>query len=134
MERVLDWSQRVIGGALLVWCLLAAASAFRVALARDRDPIARLDEEFRALVFDLPTRGVIGYLEPYEDAGSNAAIRAYYAAQYALAPRVLVGRVGPEFLIVPHGTPRPGGDPRLDGYDLVATSPSQHRVYRRRAP
>lgn len=124
----------MLGGALLVWCLLAATSALREGLARDADPIAGLDQEFRALEFDLPARGIVGYLEAYEDAGTDAAVRIYHAAQYALAPRVVVGRVGPEFLIVARGTARPGGDQRLDGYYHVATFPNEHRVYRRLVP
>ncbi len=134
MPRVRDWWRRALGGALLVWCFLAATAALRDGLARDPDPIAGLDAEFRALVFDLPARGTIGYLEGYEDAGTADAVRMHYAAQYALVPRVVVGRVGPEFLIVARGTSRPGGDPRLDGYYHVATFPSGHRVYRRLVP
>ena len=134
MPRERDWWRLVLGGALLAWCFLAATAALRDALARDPDPIAGLEAEFRALVFDLPARGVIGYLEGYDAAGTDAAVRMHYAAQYALAPRVVVGRVGPEFLIVARGTPRPGGDPRLDGYYLVATFPNGHRVYRRLVP
>ena len=134
MLRVRDWWQRTLGGALLAWCFVAATAALRDGLARDPDPIARLDAEFRALVFDLPARGTIGYLEGYEDAGTDAAVRMHYAAQYALAPRVVVGSVGPEFLIVARGTARPGGDPRLAGYYLVATFPNEHRVFRRLVP
>ena len=134
MPRVRNWWRRALGGALLVWCFLAATSALRDGVARDPDPIAGLEAEFRALVFDLPARGTIGYLEAYVEGGTDAAVRMHYAAQYALAPRVIVGRVGPEFLIVARGTERPGGDPRLDGYHLVASFPSGHRVYRRLVP
>ena len=131
MPSVRDWWQRALSAAVLVWCLLAATASLREGLARDPDPMAGLEAEFRALVFDLPARGTIGYLEGYADGGTDAAVRMHYAAQYALAPRVIVGRIGPEFLIVARGTPRPGGDPRLDGYYHVATSPNEHRVYRR---
>ncbi len=134
MPRVRDWWRRALGGALLAWCFLAATSSLRDALTSGPDPIAGLDGEFRALVFDLPARGVIGYLEQYDGAGTDAAVRMYYAAQYALVPRVVVGRVGSEFLIVARGTARPGGDPRLDGYYHVATFPNEHRVYRRLVP
>jgi hypothetical protein len=119
---------------VLAWCLLAATSALRDGLARDQDPMTALEAEFVALVFDLPSSGVIGYLERYEGAGSDDAVRMHYAAQYALVPRVVVKRVGPEFLIVARGMARPGGDPRLDGYFPVATFPGDHRVYRRLVP
>jgi hypothetical protein len=127
------WRQ-ALGGTLLVWCVLAAAGALRDGLTREPDPMAGLDAEFSALVFDLPAHGEIGYLERYENPGADDAVRMHYAAQYALAPRVIVRRVGPEFLIVARGTARPGGDPRLEGYYPVATFPSEHRVYRRFVP
>ena len=131
---VRNWWRSALGCALLVWSLLAAISTVRDGLATETDPIAELESEFLALVFDLPARGVVGYLEGYGDAGIDAGIRMHYAAQYALAPRVVVGRVGPEFLIVARGTERPNGDPRLDGYHVVASFPSGHRVYRRLVP
>ena len=134
MPFVRDWWRSALGAALLVWSLLAAISTVRDGLARDADPVAALDSEFRALVFDLPASGLVGYLEAHSDAGSDAAVRMYFVAQYALVPRVVVGRAGPEFLIVARGTDRPGGDSRLDGYHQVASSPSGHRVYRRLVP
>jgi hypothetical protein len=131
---VRSWWRSALGCALLVWSLLAAVSTVRDGLATEIDPIAELESDFLALVFDLPARGVIGYLEAYGGAGTDAAIRTYFAAQYALVPRVIVGRTGPEFVIVARGTERPGGDPRLNGYHLVASFPSGHRVYRRLVP
>ena len=134
MPFVRDWWRSALGAVLLVWSLLAAISTVRDGLARDADPVAVLEAEFRALVFDLPASGLVGYLEPYSGAGTDAAIRMHYVAQYALVPRVVVGRAGPEFLIVARGTDRPGGDSRLDGYHPVASFPSGHRVYRRLVP
>ena len=96
--------------------------------------MTELEAEFLELVFDLPTSGLVGYLEAHSDAGTDAAVRMYFAAQYALVPRVVVGRVGPEFLIVARGTERPTSDARLDGYHRVASFPSGHRVYRRLVP
>ncbi len=129
-----DWWRSALGSALLVWSLLAAISTVKEGLAREPDPIADLDSEFLALGYELPATGLVGYLEAYSDAGTDTAIRMYYAAQYALVPRVIVSRVGPEFVIVARGTERPGGDPRLDGYHQVASFPSGHRVYRRIVP
>lgn len=115
----------------VAWALLASASAVRAALSIPPDPMGQLESEFRALIADLPPRGQIGYLERYEGGGSVEAVRQHYAAQYALAPRVVVARTGPEFVIVASGTERPGGDPRLKGYVQVARSPAGHRVFRR---
>ena len=134
MPRMRDWGRSILGCVLLGWSLLAAMSTVREGLARDPDPIAELEAEFLALVFDLPPSGVIGYLERYSDSSTDDAIRMYFAAQYALVPRVVVGRVGPEFLIAARETERPGGDPRLDGYQLVTAFPAGHRVYRRLFP
>jgi len=134
MRFVRDWWRSALGSALLVWSLLAALSTVRDGLAREIDPIAELETEFLALVYDLPASGLVGYLEAYGEAGTDAAVRMYFAAQYALVPRVVVGRVGPEFLIVARGTERPEGDPRLDGYHRGASFPSGHRVYRRLVP
>lgn len=131
LERVRGWVQRGAAGVLLAWCLLAAVSALRDARAHEPDPIADLDEEFRSFAWALPARGVIGYLDRHEDAGSEEAVRMWYAAQYALAPRVIEGRVGPELLIVARGAARPGEDPRLAGYFEVWSTPGGHRLFRR---
>lgn len=96
--------------------------------------MARLEREFRVLIPDLPSSGDIGYLERYEEGGSVEAVRTHYAAQYALAPRIIVARTGSEFVIVADGTERPGGDPRLRGYFQVARTPAGHRVFRRLTP
>ena len=71
--------------------------------AQPLDPMERLEAEFSKLAKDLPPAGEVGYLERYEDAGAEDAVRAHYAAQYALVPRVVVSRVGHEFMIVAHG-------------------------------
>lgn len=92
-----------------------------------------LEAEFGLFARELPPTGEIGYLEAY-DGGSEEAVRVHYAAQYALVPRVVIGRVGPEFLIVARGTAGPDGDPRLDGYFRVATFPSGHRLFRKLVP
>jgi len=122
--------QRGATGLLLAWCLVAALSALRDARAHPLDPTAALDQEFSALAWALPAHGVIGYLDHYDDAGSEEA-RMWYTAQYALAPRLLEVHLGPENLIVARGAARPGRDPRLDGYFVVWTAPSGHRLFRR---
>lgn len=117
---------------LLAWCVVAALSAFR--LLRPPDPIADLDAEFSALAEYLPPRGLVGFLDRYADGGTDDAARTWFTAQYALAPRVVVSRVGPEFLIVARGAAQPGGDPRLDGYTHIETVAGGHRLYRRNLP
>ena len=97
----------------------------------------------------MEMRSIIGFAMLYpllRASGGLAAVRTarprqhvarnvvHYAAQYALVPRVVVSRVGHEFMIVAHGMPRPGHDPRLDGYFLVSVTPEDHRVYRRLVP
>jgi len=123
----------VLAGPLLAWCLLAAVSSLQTSLARNRDPMGELEAEFRPFALELPATGEVGYLEHYGDA-TDDTVRMHYAAQYALVPRVVVGRVGPEFLIVARGTARPQGEPRLDGYFRVAAFPSGHRLFRRLVP
>lgn len=125
---------RVLAVVGLTWSVVAAAAALRASLAFPPDPMSRLEAEFRALAVELPSRGDIGYLERYENEGAEDAVRMHYAAQYALAPRVVASRTGTEYLIVAAGTEKPGGDPRLDGYFQIARTPAGHRVFRRLAP
>ena len=127
--RVGHWPH-VLGGVVLVWCLVMAASALQAARARPHDNMGELDAAFRAFAIDLPSRGTIGYLQPF-DGWSEAAVRTHYAAEYALAPRIVIENRNYQFLIVASGAERPGGDPRLDGYVLVTTLPEGHRLFRR---
>jgi hypothetical protein len=127
-------AQQGIAAIAVAWAVLAALGALRAAWALPPDPIDRLEREFSRLANHLPPSGQIGYLEHYEEAGAEDATRTYYAAQYALVPRVLVARVGLEYMIVAQGTARPDREPRLDGYFLVSVTPEDHRVYRRLAP
>jgi hypothetical protein len=110
---------------------MAAVAGLLEARRQPLDPMPELQRQFSAFDRYLPRRGVVGYLEAFENAGDIEAVRMHYAAQYTLVPRVVVPRVGPEFLIVARGTERPGGDPRLDGYYRVATAPGGHRLFRR---
>lgn len=126
--RVAQW---VGGGLLLLWCVIAAVSGLLAAVRQPRDPTADIQAAFLPLQFELPARGQIGYLE---GSGSEDETRTYYVAQYTLVPRVLISRVGPEFLIVPNGAERPGGDERLDGYYPVTQLPGGHRLFRRLVP
>ncbi len=126
--------QRALAVVGVTWSLLAAGAALRAARALPTDPMAQLESEFRELAIDLPPLGEVGYLERYEDGGAVEAVRTHYAAQYALAPRVIRARTGQEFVVVALGTERPGGDPRLRGYVQVARTSAGHRVFRRFAP
>ncbi len=120
-------------GAVL-WALVAAGAAVRAALAMPADSMARLEAEFLPLASYLPAQGEVGYLERYDEPGGDDEVRTHYAAQYTLVPRVVVARLGQEFVIVPRDAAQPGGDPRLDGYFLVTRAASGHSVYRRLAP
>ena len=125
------WVPWVGGGVLLAWCLAAALSALLTALRQPRDPMAELEASFAPFAFELPPFGEIGYLEAA--VGGDEAERTYYAAQYALVPRVIVARTGPEFLIVAGGSERER-DPRLEGYFLARPLPNGHRLFRRLVP
>lgn len=112
--------------------MVAAAAACSAARTLPADAMPQLDREFRAFARAIPADAtLVGYLEPYQDAGSNTAVETYYAAQYSLAPHVVEQRVGPEYLIVARGTARPGGDPRLDRYVELFQFPGGHRLFRR---
>lgn len=112
----------------MVWCLAAGVSALRVARERAPDPMPVLQAEFEVFAPYLPARGDIGYLEQRE--GGDEAVRTYYAAQYALVPRVILSRVGPEFLIVPRGAAQED-DERLQGFHELKIFASGHRLFRR---
>jgi hypothetical protein len=123
--------QVALGGIVLAWCLAAAIGSVRAVQARPRDPMTLQEAEFRALAPYLPRRGEVGYLEPDADDQPGDAVRAHYAAQYALAPLVIVARTGADLVIVPRGTVRPEADERLTAYLPVLTLPSGHALYRR---
>ena len=126
--------QQVLATLAVGWALVAAIGAVRGARAQPLDPMERLEAEFRQLAKDLPPSGEVGFLDRYVDGGAEDAQRLHFAAQYALVPRVVLARVGLEFMIVAQGAAQPGHDPRLDGYYLVSTTPEDHRVYRRLIP
>jgi hypothetical protein len=127
------WLTRAIVVVVLAWSVVAAVSAFRAMRTRPPDPwaIVTLQREFLAFVPDLPPSGRISYLEPATDPDSPANVRTFYAAQYALAPRVIERGLDHEFLIVAERAERAGGDPRLMGFVLAASAPGGHRLYRR---
>jgi hypothetical protein len=127
------WST-VVSALALVWALVAAASGLREAWRRPADPMAVLEADFVDLARYMPPAGEIGYLERFENPASEDELRRYYAAQYALAPRVVARRGGLEFFVVARDTDRPGGDSRLAGYVEVGASRAGHRVFRRLAP
>jgi hypothetical protein len=129
-----DRAQQALAVLVGAWALAASTAGMRAAWTQPVDPMQRLEAEFAPLASSLPPVGEVGYLERYEHAGAEDAVRVRYAAQYALAPRVVASRVGPEFIIVAADAERPGGDSRLVGYFLVSSSPAGHRVFRRLTP
>jgi hypothetical protein len=116
---------------LLAWCVAASTASARRPHSSGVSPVGALEAEFAALLPSLPERGEVGFLDRYIDAGTEDAVRAWFTAQYALAPRVVVSRTGPEFLIVANGAAHPDGDPRLEGYALVESVPGGHRLFQR---
>jgi hypothetical protein len=87
---------RVYVGLLVVAIasLWAAASSLEIASQQPRDPygVDLALQRFAAASTPLPPRGEVGYISdlPLSD---NAGTAAFLAAQYALAPRVLVPQV-----------------------------------------
>jgi hypothetical protein len=94
------------------------------------DVVRQLDREFRQLLPHLPRTGVVGYLAPSEGSDVADEQRLFYAAQFSLAPLVIVRRQEPEFVIVPRGH-AVQDDPRLAGLFVSSTTSAGHRVYRR---
>ena len=129
MARIGGWPG-LLGGGVLAWCLVATLSHLHAARARPHDRMAEQEAEFLAFVPYLPAAGSIGYLQPF-DGWSDSAVRTHYAAQYALAPRVVPEHRSQEFVIVASGAARPGGEPRLAGFFPVATFPGGHSLFRR---
>ena len=123
---------RWLAAAALAWALAAALAAFDRARSLPPDPAPTLEAAFVPLAAHLPPTGEIGYLEHHAAAATDAEVRRYFAAQYALVPRVIVSRTGPEYLIVAPGTADPARDARLEPYVLAAALPDGLRVYRRR--
>ena len=124
------WIKTAAAVAAMAWCLAAAVYNVRTAW-NPRHPIADLEAQFSALIPHLPTRGEVGFLEHHDAPGTADAARTWYTAQYALSPRLVVSRLGPEFLIVAAGTAHPDGDRRLEGYVHIHTVPGRHQLYRR---
>ena len=129
MSRLEGWF-RVLGGAALAWSLVAALAALQAARVRPHDRMTEQDAEFQAFEFHLPPAGAISYLEPFNGLNDDG-VRALLAAQYSLAPRVIVTTLDREFLIVTDGAERPGGDSRLEPFVPVVRLPSGHRLFRR---
>ena len=122
---------RVVTALVLLWALFSVAAGLRNAVMRQPYQVTSLEAEFRTFARELPPAAVIGFLEYGVDDASSDHVMVYYAAQYALVPRVLVKRTDLEFLIVARDALRPGGDERLAGFEVVASTRQGHRLYRR---
>ncbi len=122
---------RVVTALVLLWALFSVAAALRNAVMRQPYQVTSLEAEFRTFARELPPAAVIGFLEYGVDDASSDHVMVYYAAQYALVPRVIVKRTDLEFLIVARDALRPGGDERLSGFEVVASTRQGHRLYRR---
>lgn len=123
-------AQVVVAAAVMAWCVAAALYNLTTA-SRPRHPIAVLEAQFASLIPYLPASGEVGFLEHYADPGAEDAVKTWYTAQYALAPRIVAARPGAEFLIVADGTAHPSSDPRLEEYFRVVTVEGGHQLYRR---
>ncbi len=124
---------RAVAAAVLLWAVVSAAATLRNAAMQAANPVTAIEAQFRALAPALPPSGTIGFLEYGVDDTSADHLMVYYAAQYALAPRLVEKRTDLEFLVVARDALRPGVDERLSGFELVTSSTEGHRLYRRRA-
>ena len=97
------------------------------------------DRLYRDLAPWLPPTGQIGYIPP-PDWPSAGAIRDFFLASYALAPRRVVVGTAPEFVIVTAAarvdadtdpSAPTSKDPRLAGFLLVRTAARGARLFRR---
>ena len=118
---------------MLLWAVVSAAATLRTAAMQTTNPVTSLEAQFRALAPALPPSGTIGFLEYGVDDARADHVMVYYAAQYALAPRLVEKRTDLEFLVVARDALRPGVDERLSDFELVTSSSEGHRLYRRRA-
>ena len=119
-----------LAGVCAALALTFSGAAVWFPVENDRG-IQPLETELRQLAGVLPRSGRIGYLEHATKPADPDAVRTFYVAQYALAPRVLVRRLE-QFLIVirHHAAP---DDPRLNDYVLFSEVPGGHRVFARAA-
>ena len=122
----------VVTIALGVWHI--AAAALNPPEVPPEDMVSPALAVYRGLAIDLPASGEIGFLPT----GANDTFNAgnYFAAQYALAPRVLRNPyAGVRFVIT--GVDAPAAidqDPRLNGFTLAAVRDRGVRIYRRSDP
>jgi hypothetical protein len=123
---------RTAYAAAIVWALVSVGASWRDALRRPADPIVSLEAEFQALAPALPPSGAVGFLRFHVDDDRADRLRVFYAAQYALAPRLIQKRTDLELLIVVPDALRPGVDDRLADFTVVASSKTGYRVYQRR--
>jgi hypothetical protein len=109
----------------------------------DRAPsisgVEERDRLYRELAAWLPPTGSIGYIPP-PDWPSAGAVRDFFLASYALAPRHVIVGTAPEFVIVTAAasvdadtdpSARTSNDPRLAGFVLVRTGAQGARLFRR---
>jgi hypothetical protein len=123
---------RAAAAVVLLWAVVSAAATLRNAAMQAANPVTSLEAQFRALALALPPSGAIGFLEYGVDDASSDRVMVYYAAQYALAPRMVEKRTDLEFLVVARDALRPGVDERLTDFELITSSTEGHRLYRRR--
>jgi hypothetical protein len=123
----------------LVLCAAASAAAQLVRALLEPSPgqrcpaiVAEYDtRRFAGLAEELPPGGVVGYVT--NDPDSPDAIRAYYLAQYVLAPCVIVRGDEPDLVLVDD---RPDGEgrPAVGGGRLRRDLGNGVRLYVREGP
>jgi hypothetical protein len=74
---------------------------------RGRDDVTLADDAFRRMLPFLPERGTVGYLKSDFTRSNAADLAAFFQAQFAIAPRILVNGTDADFVIA---ATRGGGD------------------------
>ena len=119
-----------LGPALADWQLIATGGY-------KSDVVPQEAQRYLPLIGSLPTRGVVGYLQPddWPDAGAQ---RRFYLAEYSLTPRIVVMGTAAEYVIVvPEASVESiesgtvSSDPRLADFVLLRRFENGLRVFRR---
>ena len=101
------------------------------------DLFTAVAQRFEPLTLSLPLDGTIGYLQPAAWNGND--VLAYFLAEYALTPRIVVLGTAPDFVIVvPEASVEDSEelgamsrDSRLAGFALYARFANGLRIFRR---
>lgn len=122
---------RVPMAVIPLWAVASGLVALTLVAERGPDPIVDLEAEFSTLALVTPGSSPVGFLDHYGSPDALEHVRAYYVAQYAFAPRLVLRQTDLEFIVVLPEAVRPGRDDRLGGFERASGSPDGPWLYRR---